>query len=351
MEDIYSYSNGRKPQDWRKECFREPQGPRRPPKKQRYKPPKKGAGLKIFLSVLIVILALVVAGGAFYVSKLNKINNLDLDVNSNKWVDQESLYQDEEVINIMLVGVDRRSPEERGRSDTMMLLSVDNKHGELKMTSFLRDSWVTIPGKGENRLNAAYNYGGPELLLDTIEYNFNIRVDRIAVVDFTAFEKVIDILGGVEVDITEKEAKFLRKNHQIDVQAGLNKLNGADALWYCRIRKLDSDFGRTNRQRKFVTAVVNASRNANVAQMNTVLDNVLPLIDTNLSNEEITQLGLNYVSKYSKYDVGQFSVPADGTWRNEVIKGAQVLGLDLEKNQKLLYDFIYGDAIEEDVTE
>ncbi len=345
MEDIYSYSNGKKPEDWRKEYLQEPKTPRKAPKKQKYKKAKKGIGIKIIAVLLVLVLLLVVGGGVFYFSKLSKIKRLDLNVDSDKWVDQDSLYQDKDVTNIMLIGIDRRSEEEKSRSDTMMLLSVDNKHKELKMTSFLRDMWVEIPGKGEQRLNAAYAYGGPELLLDTIEYNFKVRVDRVAIVDFTAFEKVINILGGVEVELTEKEAKFMHDTLQMNVKAGVTKFNGDEALWYCRIRKLDSDFGRTTRQRKLMTAVVNSSRDAGIFKLNDMIDNVLPLIETNLTDTEITQLGLGYITKYAKYEVGQFSVPADGTWWDKKVNKAQVLEIDLEKNQKLLYDFIYGDAV------
>lgn len=357
MEDIYSYSDGKKkPEDWRKEYLQEPKAPKTPkssktpkkaPQKKKRKTSGKGTGVKIIAVLLVLVLLLAVGGGIFYFSKLGKIRRLDINVDTDKWVAQDSLYQDKDVTNVMLVGIDRRSEKETSRSDTMILLSVDNKHKELKMTSFLRDMWLEIPGKGEGRLNAAYAYGGPELLLDTIEYNFNVRVDRVAVVDFVAFQKVVDILGGVEVEVTEKESRYLLENHNINAPAGLNKLNGDEALWYCRIRKLDSDFGRTTRQRKLMEAMVESSRNAGIFKLNTMLDNVLPLVETNLTDTEITQLGFGYIMKYEKYDVGQFSVPADGTWWNKTVNKAQVLGVDVAKNKKLLYDFIYGDAVPE----
>lgn len=149
----------------------------------------------------------------------------------------------------------------------MILVSVDYKHAKIKLTSFLRDSWVEIPSKGKKaKLNAACAYGGPQLLVDTIEYNFHIDIDHYVMVNFEMFTQIIDNLGGVEVEVTEKEAKFIRNTtRHKDMESGDSVLlDGAKALVYCRIRKLDSDYMRTLRQRKVITALINKATETDI---------------------------------------------------------------------------------------
>lgn len=161
------------------------------------------------------------------------------------------------------MGVDARSNEsaEQTRSDTMMLVSVDSKHHAIKLVSFLRDTWVYIPSlEHEQRLNAACSDGGYKNVVETIEYNFGVKIDGYVVTDFEMFKVLVDSLGGVNVDVTEKEAKEVT-NHpkrygNVTLEAGDNKLTGEQALAYCRIRKIDTDFVRTQRQRTVMSAIL-----------------------------------------------------------------------------------------------
>lgn len=172
----------------------------------------------------------------------------ELDLNSGE------LLNDPMILNIMLFGEDsRKAGEEHGRSDTMIMLSIDNRHKKLKLTSFMRDTYVTIPGNnsvgepyGENKLNAAYTLGGPQLTIKTIESNFGINIDRYAVVDFKSFRNIIDILGGVDIELTSEEIDYINWqsyiNNQVDTrneladEPGVVHLNGRQALWYARNR-------------------------------------------------------------------------------------------------------------------
>lgn len=163
--------------------------------------------------------------------------------------DDYKTTDNDSLINILLIGQDKREGEERQRSDAMILCSFNPETSKLSMMSFLRDLYVQIPGYEDNRLNAAYAYGGFELLKETLELNFGISVDGCLESDFSGFEKIIDTIGGVEIELTKEEAEI------VGVNEGVCTLNGNQALTYARIRKIDSDFQRTERQRKIMNSV------------------------------------------------------------------------------------------------
>ncbi|MBQ4207298.1 MAG: LCP family protein, partial [Clostridia bacterium] len=231
----------------------QPQRPARVavPEKRRKK--KKGAGRKVLAAVLIVLVFALVALFAYGYHILGKVG-YDKDYShENAYVEASALASSPRVRNILCIGSDARGDVEGNRSDTMVLVSVDNVHHKLKMTSFLRDSFVYIPAKGFNaKLNAAFAWGGAKMLVDTIEYNFKVRIDDYVIIDFEGFKKLIDLMGGLDVDgVTAAEAKYMRDVVKIVYcKEGKNHFTGAASLWYCRIRKLDDDFHRTERQRK-----------------------------------------------------------------------------------------------------
>ena len=167
------------------------------------------------------------------------------------------------IVNILLVGQDRREGEETARSDSMILCTYHRKTGDLTMTSFLRDLYVPIPGHSSNRINAAYSEGGTELLNDTLRENFDLHIDGNIEVDFSQFAQIIDLLGGVRLELREDEAREINKETGSDLTAGIQTLNGEQALTYARIRKLDADgdFSRTSRQRKVMNALLSQYRN------------------------------------------------------------------------------------------
>ncbi len=260
------------------------------------------------------------------------------------------LVSDDEVINILLIGSDRRPNESiAGRSDSTMIATIDMKHGSLKLSSLMRDMYVTIPGYEDNRFNAAYSYGGVELLYETIANNFKIKLDGYVVVDFEAFTNVIDRLGGVDISITESEYEHLidyykdksSKNAVNQLVPGKNLMTGEQALCYSRIRKEgNGDFRRTERQRTVLQAIFKKAKSLSLTQLFDMMKTVMPYISTDLENEEIISY-MKTVVMMGTTELNQFRVPVDDTFTNETIRGMKVLVPDMDTNARLLYDFIY----------
>lgn len=238
------------------------------------------------------------------------------------------------LINILLVGQDKREGQSRQRSDTMILVSINPKTKEVSLISFLRDMYVKIPGGySDNRLNVAYIYGGFKLLNDTLYTNFGVRADYNIEVDFTAFVKIIDKIGGVTISLTEKEVKYLNDN---SLTVGENKLDGQQALAYARIRKIDSDFGRTDRQRKILLSIFDELKKRPVDAVFTLINEVFPLLTTDMTNSKILSLATTLVPSMSSMKIESYSVPTKGTYYSATIRKMQVLVPDTTKIRNLL---------------
>lgn len=268
------------------------------------------------------------------------------------------LYHEEGIKNVLLVGTDIRKENERGRSDTVILMSVDTLKKRIILTSFMRDTYLVIPGLGKNRLNAAYNYGGTEKLIDTIESNFDLYIDDYLQVDFEAFIEGIDAVGGVEIDVSSAEIenmnisidevnKIMGINPEKDIMdpyadAGLVKLNGAQALAYARIRHVgNADFERTERQRRVLTEAIDNAKKMDVFEIDRGLRKILPNITTDVSQTEILSY-LKETPNIEEYEVITQRVPADDTLYDMRVLGMAVLGMDLEANKEMLMETIYG---------
>lgn len=324
------------------------------------KPPEKSKKSKAFTVVVAVLLVLIIAVGSFAAYMFVQVNRMIDNVNHDDTiVNDRYLPTDapasEEVVNILLIGSDERKNSKTvtgRRSDTMILLTIDGVNSQLKLTSFLRDSYVSIPyttESGEEKLvkgkmNSAYSKAGPQGVMDTIEYNFGIDVHEYVSVNFEAFEKIIDLLGGITVDgVTAKEARFMNKEAKTDIQEGSNHMNGYEALWYCRIRKLDSDFYRTQRQRKVLSAVIGQLKTMEVSEILNILNEAFPYITTSLSQSEMKKIGMSALS-YVGYDIFQQQIPADKTWSDGSVNGSYVIDFDIAGNKAILQDFVYGKA-------
>ncbi len=330
--------------------------PMREKKKKKTSMKKKLA--RIAIGVILIVLALGIA--AFFII-YGKMGHAEDKNHKNQYVNQDDLFSDKNVTNILLLGVDAREGEKTttSRSDSMMILSVDNVHKKLKLTSFLRDSYVEIPGHGNYKLNASCSWGGVDLVWDTLEYNFKIKIDNYMLVDFKAFEELIDCIGGVDVEVTKKEANFLNNTWKKWSLTG-NKLhfdygpsvhlNGEEALMFCRIRKLDSDFMRTERQRRTITAVKAKLGNVKASEVVKMTNKVLPLVETDITSSEMISLGMAAVSKYVHYDMESFRIPVDGTWRDKNTNAGASIVFDIDENSKILHDFIYNDINPENTT-
>lgn len=322
-----------------------------PPKKSRDKKPKSKAKklkVKIIIPAVLLSLILIVVGTASLI--MNRVNYNDKAENS--YVSADELESSAMVKNILLLGVDARSGEngEETRSDTMMLVSLDTKHHTIKLTSFLRDTWVYIPALGYNqRLNAACSSGGYQGVVDAIEYNFGVKIDGYAVVDFEMFKVLVDSLQGVEVDVTEAEANEVT-NHpgrygNVVLESGKYKLTGEQALAYCRIRKIDTDFVRTERQRTVMSAILSNIKSSNPFTLLNMAYKSAPYIETDLTKGEIRGLIFRAVPCLAG-DIQQTKVPFEETWEYTTIQGNSVIEINTEKNKEMLIDYIYNQKAE-----
>ena len=258
------------------------------------------------------------------------------------WPEVEQLYN-ENVINIMLIGHDSRVMTERARSDTMILLSINKNTNTIHLTSFMRDLYVQIPGGySDNRMNAAYRFGGASLLDATLQKNFGITVDGNVAVNFNQFTKIIDVLGGVDIELSAAEASHL-KEQGYSVSTGMNHLDGKTALAYCRIRKIDSDHNRTERQRKVLTAIANSARSASLSELMGLVNEVLPYVETDLTDSQIVSYTTSALSILSSGGAIQSNkVPQSGQYWGASIRGMSVMVPDLVACNQYLKAVIYG---------
>jgi len=263
---------------------------------------------------------------------------------------EEAIYKqvpiDESVYNILLLGSDVRANEGgNGRSDSMMLVTIDRESGGIKITSFMRDTWISIPNKGWNRINAAYAFGGIGLAVNTVNENFDLDIQNYAILEFSGLENIVDNLGGVEVVLTKKEITIINDFNPVNPLpevAGTYVLNGAQTLTHCRNRKTgDGDFGRTRRQREVMVSIVNKLKSTmDPIKLTNFLTETLKYVDTNVAPNTIFTLGLELLgAKENKME--QARIPFDGTWQYANKGGRSVVTINLEKNKALLHDFLY----------
>lgn len=263
----------------------------------------------------------------------------------NETDEDSDLVNDSMVLNTILIGSDSMSTGDGGRSDSMILLSLDARHKKIKLTSFMRDIWVTIPGYGNDRLNASYAFGGAKLTIDTIKKNFGVLIDRYAVVDFEGFSQIIDTLGGIDINLTADECAYINKysgdKHTLH-GSGVKHLTGLQALHYSRDRNsIGSDYDRTSRQRTVLRAVVEKLKTANIAQITELISTLGPLVTTNYKTSEISRIA-SHALTYLNYPVEEFRLPTDGNVRDEVYSQKMVLVInDPAKAKNDLHKFIY----------
>lgn len=304
---------------------------------------KKHIGLKAVTGVIcgFVILGLVVGMGASAVV-LKVLKNYNANqMADNEYVNEADLLSSSSVYNVLLLGIDTLNTSNSSRSDAMILLSVDMKHKKIKLTSFLRDSYVTIPGHGSTKLNAACVYGGPQLVCDTIEYNFGIKIDDYAKIGYDMFIEIIDAIGGVTIpEIDDVEAAALAKEG-FNITPGTNiRLDGYQALLYCRIRKGQNDFYRTTRQREVITQCIKEVVGTNPMTLIDIATDIASRMECSIDQSEFLPLAMKAATCLTG-DVEQFSVPADDTWYNDTINSQAVLVMDFDMNKEKLNEFIY----------
>lgn len=278
---------------------------------------------------------------------------------------KSEIHFNDDVFNILLIGNDSRDEDtDRGRSDSMILVSINRKDKSIHMTSFMRDIYTNISGHGNNRLNAAYAFGGAELLEETLENSFKIRIDRYVKVGFDAFMDIIDFCDGID-GITMSDEEFINMNNNIreinivnniNPNKGIHKgkknkdgtysLTGKQALAYSRIRYAangdeKNDFGRTLRQRTVLLKLTEKVKHLNVMELNSLMEKILPQITTNLQKGELITLLLNFMD-YKNYSMYSQRVPIDGSYEPLTVGKMAVLGIDFSDNIEFLKESIYG---------
>lgn len=244
-----------------------------------------------------------------------------------------------EIINIMLVGQDRRPGENYlTRSDAMILCTFNTKDKSITMTSFMRDLYVKIPGIGGNKMNAAYQFGGMKLLRQTMLDNFGVYVDAFVEVDFSGFEKVVEILGGVDINLTQAEADHLNENNGWNLSAGMNHLDGKQALEYSRIRYVgNADFGRTERQRNVINSIINGCKSMSWIKADEMLKKILPLVATDMTDGQIVDYALT-LFPLLKGSIESQRIPIDGSYTLEWVGALDVVLPNYEINRQYLLD-------------
>jgi len=244
------------------------------------------------------------------------------------------------ILNILLVGHDRREGEDASRSDSMILCTFNKQTKQLILTSFLRDLYVEIPGYHANRINAAYAYGGIGLLRQTLSHNFGLHIDGTVEVDFSQFAGIIDLLGGVEIELRADEAREINQVIGSSLSGGLQRLTGQQALTYSRIRKLDGDgdFSRTGRQRRVLSALMNRYRSITLKELVPLAARLLPLITTDMNNGQILIFAMEVLPYLSQAELVSQHVPAEGTFSYRRIDEMSVIQADPAAVRKLLKD-------------
>lgn len=308
--------------------------------------------LVVILLVLALLVGAAVIAGNHFLNKENMPETTTVNAESSEsdssdspevlnpedveWNDKDFNHQnDEKLINILLVGQDRREGEERQRSDAMILCSFNPEANKLSMISFLRDLYVQIPGYSDNRLNAAYAFGGFPLLKQTLNTNFGITVDGCLEADFFGFEKIIDTVGGVDIELTSAEAEIVGNG----ATAGLCHLDGEQTLMYARIRKIDSDFQRTARQRNVMNAVFEKVKNCSLTELAVFVNEIMPLLTTDMTDEDLMSFAATiYASSFAELETESYSIPSDGNYKNATINGMAVLVPDLYAIKKIIFE-------------
>ncbi|MCQ2490358.1 MAG: LCP family protein [Ruminococcus sp.] len=348
------------PPVYRSEAPAQPKRRTAPPQNKQKKKKKSGSSpvwsffKRVFYTLLILFILIF---GIYSCTSLSLISKLD-HVSTDSRERTPNAISRSYVTSILLIGTDGRTSDERGRSDTMMLISFNTASDKVSTTSFMRDCYVEIPGYGWDKLNAAYSYGGPELVMDTIEHNFGVRIDDYVSVNFLSFASVVDSVGGIDVDLSDAEAEEINVILQAEVNGimgddtysdllsggGKNiHLVGKQALAYARIRHIgNADFERTERQRRVVDLVMNKLKTFNPIMLKNLSTKVLPDVTTNMNTAELYLLSLRAPIMLS-YDRIPLQIPAEGTYYGESTPSGDALIVDFEQNYEVIKNNVFSE--------
>lgn len=316
---------------------------------------------QILIAVFSVIIICVVVLGAGYMyiraniyKKTEPLTSEHLQAPVKTKEETIGYTEVEGITNVLLVGVDGIDFDEKyQRSDSMIIATLDSNKEKVKLTSLYRDTLVYIPGYGEEKMNLAFSLGGPELVMETIKYNFDVNIEKYIMINFAGFESIIDQIGGVEIDVKEYQLHELNKyigqatgGGDCPVEkAGLQILNGKQALSYARIRKgVGDDYERTERQREVLFKVAEKLQKTDVIKYFSIANKMLDYLRTNI--EIMDGLNMAYtISKFSNLETEQLSIPVQELCVDEEFNGNMALRMDRYENALILNDFIFNDTL------
>lgn len=330
---------------------------------------KKKKGKIVAAVIILIILAILIGGFAFVKGKLNLIDyddgkkeyatiqegdedQLDLDLSGLEQVDPQGIpsgeiYKDKNVINVLLLGTDERTKEfsDNARSDSMMLLSINTKEHTAKLVSLERGMGVPIlegPYKGQyDWLTHCFRYGGADLVMQEVRECFRVDVERFVRVNFTSVESIVDLLGGIDIELTVAEAQYLNGMPGRNFSAGVSHLDGEEALAYARCRSIDSDWQRVKRQQTVIQACADKLKGSSVSTLNELLNQILPMVQTNFTQGEITKLMLE-APEFLGVEFERMTLPAEGTYGGMTgMGGRKMFAPDFAENAKILREFLY----------
>ena len=321
---------------------------------------KMTKGKKITFWILGVLLFFIIGtvGGVYiYANSLfNKMEKVEINkdnVGISQDVEDKLSKYDDSITNIALFGIDA-SDGGVGRSDSIMIATIDTHNKKLKLTSIMRDSYVNIDGHGLDKINHAYAFGKAELAIKTLNENFDLNISEFAAVNFSTLPKIIDKLGGIELDIDLEELQYINgyisdlngiNNTSVSPisSTGLQHVNGTQAMAYCRIRYTSGgDYKRTERHREVLSKMFEKILSMSPTSYPSLLNEILPMISTSLSASEIMDLG-NEVLKVGSTSLEQERFPLDGYCEGQMIGGVYYLTFDKETTVNQLHDYIFED--------
>lgn len=330
---------------------------------------KKKKGKILAAVIILIILAILIGGFAFVKGKLNLIDyddgkkeyatiqegdedQLDLDLSGLEQVDPQGIpsgeiYKDKNVINVLLLGTDERTKDfsDNARSDSMMLLSINTKEHTAKLVSLERGMGVPIldgPYKGQyDWLTHCFRYGGADLVMKEVRECFRVDVDHFVRVNFFSVESIVDLLGGIDIELTAAEAKYLNGMPGRNFSAGVSHLDGEAALSYARCRSIDSDWQRVKRQQTVIQACADKLKGSSVSTLNELLNQILPMVQTNFTQGEITKLMLE-APEFLGVEFERMTLPEHGTYGGMIgMGGRSMFAPDFAENAKILREFLY----------
>lgn len=289
----------------------------------------------LIISIFLVILGVFITGGAYVINLLGKIEKVNIN-EENLGISDKLTEEQKSIRNIALFGID--STSDKGRSDAIMILTLDEKHNKVKLTSIMRDSYVDINGK-KDKINHAYAFGGPELAIKTINENFGLNIKDFISVNFESLAAIINEMGGLQIRITQEEVPHI----QGISGPGVHNLTGEQALAYSRIRYAQGDdYQRTQRQRNVMQGMYEGFRYTELTEYPGLISSFLPYVTSNMNATEMIAIGTEYGSIMSS-GLDQYRFPRDGEGQNKMINGTYYLEYDVEKAGEAMRAYIFDD--------